>query len=1011
MVESQKRTKAVSKNTTINKSKRAKITLGEKINALNSTEIVTPWSTVGLLTYKRTYSRKFNENDPDTAATEEFPDTINRVLSACQEQLKTNFSDAELERLRRYFLELKCSVAGRFLWQLGTKTVDRIGLASLQNCAFTVVDSPIVPFTWCMDMLALGSGVGYNLQKKNVDKLPEVREWFKAPTRVDNGGADFIIPDSREGWVRFLAKTLKAAFLSERKEKGTFTYSTQVIRGKGAPIKGFGGVASGPEDLVWGIGKISEILIARSGRKVRPIDVLDIMNIIGHIIVAGNVRRSAQIAIGDCDDIEFLLAKRWDFGNIPSWRAMSNNSVVCDDIRDLHEYFWHGYEGKGEAYGLINLKLSRKAGRLGETQYPDPEVQGFNPCAEQSLAPYETCVSYDTRIQTRKGAVKIGSVVGQEVEVWNGEGWSKTVPFLAKENDLVFRVTFSDGSILDANADHEFSVKLNKSKTTKRVKLLDLLPGQHYLPKFELGEVTGDYDSRAYLLGAFMGDGYVDAGKAIIATPESKYPLIEHYGDSVLAVYKEQKREGLEAMSRVVVDIETDIAIALRDRNEGIPDFIMNFDKSASIEFVAGVIDTDGSIRETNGVQSYAIWSTSIKKLQDLQLLMRRAGINSTSIILDISKENKGNFGRNYDLYKLSIHSFDCEAIPTKLKVATSFGTRYKTNNAYPNGALVDSAKAVRVENIEVLGEMAVYCFSEPIRQMGVFGNVLTHQCCLAEVFLSNVESAEELKDICTLLYRINKHSLLLPAHHPETDAIVHKNMRMGIGMTGIMQATKEQVSWLHDTYEHLRDYDGRYSQLHGYNKSIKLTTVKPSGTLSLLPGVTPGIHPGYAQYMYRRIRIAAGHALVQVCKDHGYPVEYARNFHFSEDYNTVVVTFPFAYPEGTRLAAQMTAIDQLKEIKKMQELWSDNAVSCTVYYRKEELPEIKEYLAKHYKNNYKSLSFLLHSEHGFQQAPYEEVTKEEYEDLVSKTRIITSVAAAAFEGGDECAGGMCPVR
>jgi hypothetical protein len=58
---------------------------------------------------------------------------------------------------------------------------------------------------------------------------------------------------------------------------------------------------------------------------------------------------------------------------------MSNNSVVCDDIRDLHEYFWHGYEGKGEPYGLINLKLSRRVGRLGETQYPDPEVMGYNP--------------------------------------------------------------------------------------------------------------------------------------------------------------------------------------------------------------------------------------------------------------------------------------------------------------------------------------------------------------------------------------------------------------------------------------------------------------------------------------------------------------------------------------------------------------------------------------------------------------------------------------------------------
>lgn len=341
--------------------------------------VTIPWSTVGYLTYKRTYSRKLDEDAPDGSPTEEFPDTIERIIEACDKQLGVGFTPEEEDRLREYFMQLKGSVAGRFWWQLGTKTVDRLGLASLQNCAFTVIDSPIRPFTWAMDMLALGSGVGYNLQRQHVDKLPAVREWFQAPTRVDHGGADFIIPDSREGWVQFLGKTLKAAFLSERKEKGTFTYSTQVVRGKGTPIRGFGGVASGPEDLVWGVGKISEILIKRSGKKIRPIDALDIMNIIGHIIVAGNVRRSAQIAIGDPDDVEFLLAKRWDMGSIPSYRAMSNNSVVCEDISDLHEYFWDGYMGKGEPYGLINLRLSRLMGRLGETDYPDPGVMGYNP--------------------------------------------------------------------------------------------------------------------------------------------------------------------------------------------------------------------------------------------------------------------------------------------------------------------------------------------------------------------------------------------------------------------------------------------------------------------------------------------------------------------------------------------------------------------------------------------------------------------------------------------------------
>jgi ribonucleotide reductase alpha subunit len=630
----------------------------------------TPFSTVGYITYKRTYARRLSETDPKSK-TEEFTDTVERVIKAANDQLSCGFDADEQERLRKYLLELKGTVAGRFLWQMGTETVDRLGLASLQNCAFTVIDQPVRPFTWAMDLLMLGSGVGYNIQRQYVDKLPPVNANFSAPTRVTTADADFIVPDSREGWVKLLGKTLKAAFLADTNP--TFTYSTILVRGRGAPIKGFGGTASGPEDLCDGIVKISNILEKRKGKKLRPIDCLDIMNIIGAIVVAGNVRRSAQIAIGDPDDVEYLLAKRWDMGNIPSWRAMSNNSVVCSDTKDLHEYFWDGYEGKGEPYGLINLKLSRKIGRLGETDYPDPDVMGYNPCAEQSLAAYETC--------------------------------------------------------------------------------------------------------------------------------------------------------------------------------------------------------------------------------------------------------------------------------------------------------------------------------------------------CLAEVYLPNIESKEQLLDVCQLLYRINKHSLALPCHLKETEDIVHKNMRMGIGVTGVLQATEEQRSWLNDTYRRLREFDFKYSHEHGFPESVKLTTVKPSGTLSLLPGVTSGCHPAYSRHMIRRIRIAADHALVQVCREHGYPVEYQRNFDGSEDHSTMVVSFPFAYPEGTKIAAEMTAIDQLEVVKWLQANWSDNSVSCTVYYRKEELPEIQKYLAKNYKNNHKSLSFLLHNEHGFHQAPLEEITKEQYDALVASTRLITHVDEASFDGGDECASGACPVK
>ena len=283
--------------------------------------------------------------------------------------------------------------------------------------------------------------------------------------------------------------------------------------------------------------------------------------------------------------------------------------------------------------------------------------------------------------------------------------------------------------------------------------------------------------------------------------------------------------------------------------------------------------------------------------------------------------------------------------------------------------------------------------------------------CCLAEVFLPNVTSKEEFLDILELLYRINKHSLLLPSHHPETEAIVHKNMRMGIGLTGIMQCTEEQLSWMDDGYEFLREFDDMYSEENDMNRSVKLTTVKPSGTLSLLPGVTPGIHPGYARFMYRRIRIATENPLAELCRKSGYPTEYVKNSDGSEDYNTVVVTFPFSYPEGTTLAKDMTALDQLKAVQRLQTSWSDNSVSCTVYYKKEEIPMIREYLEKHYKTKHKSLSFLLHKDHGFLQAPYEEVTREQYEALITSTVPINAVAAAEFEGADECASGACPIR
>lgn len=316
------------------------------------------------------------------------------------------------------------------------------------------------------------------------------------------------------------------------------------------------------------------------------------------------------------------------------------------------------------------------------------------------------------------------------------------------------------------------------------------------------------------------------------------------------------------------------------------------------------------------------------------------------------------------------------------------------------------------VYDLTVEGNHNFYANDILVHNCAEQGLASNETCCLAEIFLPNISSKEELLDVATLLYRINKHSLALPCHQFATEKIVHENMRMGIGVTGVMECTEEQKSWLSDTYVALRKFDEEYSKEHGFPISIKITTTKPSGTLSLLPGVTPGIHPAYARYMIRRIRISADHPLVQTCREHGYKVSYQENFDGTQDRSTVVVEFPFRHSDVAVLASEVNAISQLEAVKWLQAVWSDNSVSCTIYYKLEELPEIRKYLKKNYKTNHKSLSFLLHSDHGFKQAPLEEITKEQYEALVLNTKIITEIASLDIGLDDaECASGACPIR
>ncbi len=332
------------------------------------------WSNLAKVVYKRTYARK------DTGKLENWEDTVERVIRGNIKDHKVTAK--EIERLRFFMLNRKAIPAGRGLWYSGSPSHEKLGGVALNNCWFLTADE-YKNFVLAMDLLMLGGGVGLSIEHRFVSKLPKVKKNVVIQHN-NTKDADFIVPDSRDGWCDLFNRTLESFFVTGK----SFSYSTVCVRGYGEEIKGFGGTASGPQPLIKFISNVTQILSNRSGNNIRPIDAMDIICSTGEMVVSGNVRRSAILIMGDAFDKEYLKAKRWDLNQIPTHRAFANLSVVLDDIEDAHPLFWKTYE-HGEAFGIVNRKNIQAFGRIGERK-KDTAI-GLNPCGESTLESGEPC--------------------------------------------------------------------------------------------------------------------------------------------------------------------------------------------------------------------------------------------------------------------------------------------------------------------------------------------------------------------------------------------------------------------------------------------------------------------------------------------------------------------------------------------------------------------------------------------------------------------------------------------
>ena len=257
-----------------------------------------------------------------------------------------------------------------------------------------------------------------------------------------------------------------------------------------------------------------------------------------------------------------------------------------------------------------------------------------------------------------------------------------------------------------------------------------------------------------------------------------------------------------------------------------------------------------------------------------------------------------------------------------------------------------------------------------------------SYECCtLVETYLNRHDSLEDYKRTLKFAYLYAKTVTLLPTHWEETNAIMQRNRRIGTSMSGVANFA-DRVGlpvlreWMDQGYATIKSYDVTYSEWLGVRESIKMTTVKPSGTVSILAGESPGVHwtPG-GKYFLRAIRFSNEDPMLPLFKMANYRVEPA-----SESPTTTSVVFFPIVSDAARAERDVTIFEKMSLAATAQRYWSDNSVSVTISFDPETESSHVGTVLHMYDGQLKTVSFLPSGNFTYPQMPYTQITKEEYD-------------------------------
>jgi ribonucleotide reductase class II len=856
----------------------------------------------------------------------------------------------------------------------------------LFNCSFANITYPRI-FAEALYLLLSGTGFGYSVQKHHVNQLPNVKKPKEEGT--------YVVHDSIEGWAEALRSLTDSYFYGGIRP--LFDFSK--VRAKGSYLVTTGAKAPGPEPLRQMLIKVEEILKQSVGRKLRTIEVHDMICLIADCVLSGGIRRAALISLFDRNDTDMLTSKHGSWWEKHPHRARANNSAVLPRESVTYEEFKN----------VFDMCIASNAGEPGFFFTNDIDW-GTNPCAEIGLRSNQFCVAGDTTILTRKGIVPIKNMVGVETEVWNGEEWSKVKPFKTGENTKLYRVKLSDGSYLDATAYHKFLAKRDFEKEFSEVTTLELKElvetyGRSVqVPRANVnGEtIQGYQESNAYEYGFFLGDGHIDKGML----KANLYREDKNLGLKGRLFEKEYFNWNNTSYKTIELDtLSKTIGVNLKSE-EGIPDYFFELDYKSTLDFFAGWIDADGS-QANKGCRLYGKQS----KLRDAQKMLTRVGIISS---LNLMEEEgiETNLGiRRNAVWYLQIPN--ASKIPSRrLNLKDGEDAKYK-------------GKFQIVKEIKELdGLHDTFCLTEYKLHQCVFNNVLTKQCNLTTTNLTGIKNEKDLHNriyAAALLGTLQAGFTDFPYLSEKWKQVTEEEALIGCSFTGIADSSGLSNSQLQNAAKLVLEVNEKYARKIGINLASRTTAIKPEGTASCVLGSSSGIHARHSEYYLRRVRMNKDDELTKYLLR--VIPELVEDDLFSK--SGVVVTIPQESPVGAITRHQESAMSLFNRVKHYYENWivpghrsgvNTHNVSCTINYKPEEVDELRTRLWED-RNSYAAVSLLPFSDTIYKQAPFEDCDKETFTKFNKMVNEIDLTKVMEFEDNTNraeqlacSAGGICEI-